>query len=104
VLLPRTPGTYALVLASAITARIRVGRLGVLPLQPWHYVYVGSGGKSPLAYRLHAEIHPIGLGLVLLRSPLRARLGDATEGHPRRDRPDARLRKFGLPVRTCSGW
>src|ERR1039458_8732298 len=99
VLLPRTPGTYTLVLASAVTARIRVGRLGVLQLRPGHYVYVGSGRASPLAHRLLAEICPIGLGLVPQRSPLRTLLGGTTEGHPRHDRPDGRLRKFGLPVR-----
>ena len=62
-LLPRTPGSYALVLASAITARIIVGRLGVLKLQPGHYVYVGSvfgpgGLRARIEHHQHRVEHP----------------------------------------------
>jgi hypothetical protein len=39
-------GTYALLLASATDALIRVGRLGNLRLQPGYYVYVGSFTKT----------------------------------------------------------
>ncbi len=47
------PGTYALVLACQKTGRVRIGRLGVLALQPGFYVYVGSAfGSGGLAARL----------------------------------------------------
>jgi len=36
------PGTYALVLSCASTARIQVGRLGMMQLQRGYYVYLGS--------------------------------------------------------------
>jgi len=60
---PPASGTYALVLASAVTARIRVGRLGVLPLQPGQYVYVGSafgpgGLRARIGHHQHRTEHP----------------------------------------------
>jgi Uri superfamily endonuclease len=36
------PGTYALILSCARSARIRVGRLGGMQLQRGYYVYLGS--------------------------------------------------------------
>jgi Uri superfamily endonuclease len=36
------PGTYALVLSCESNARIQIGRLGKMQLQPGYYVYVGS--------------------------------------------------------------
>jgi Uri superfamily endonuclease len=52
-----------LVLASASTARICVGRLGVLPLQPGHYVYDGSafgpgGPRARIGHHQHRNEHP----------------------------------------------
>ena len=47
------PGTYALILYSNSTARIRIGRLGVMQLQRGYYVYVGSAlGAGGLRARI----------------------------------------------------
>ena len=47
------PGTYALVLECQQTGTVRIGRLGVLELQPGFYVYVGSAfGPGGLASRI----------------------------------------------------
>lgn len=59
---PQT-GTYVLVLASTKAAPIRVGRLGILQLQPGFYVYVGSahgpgGLRARLAHHLEPTAHP----------------------------------------------
>ena len=53
------PGTYALVLACHRTGPVRIGRLGVMQLQPGFYVYVGSAfGPGGLASRIqhHRQI------------------------------------------------
>jgi Uri superfamily endonuclease len=57
------PGTYALVLASTKSAPIRVGRLGILQLQPGFYVYVGSahgpgGVKSRVGHHVKTTARP----------------------------------------------
>lgn len=36
------PGTYALLLRSAVSAKIPIGRWGALGLEPGYYIYVGS--------------------------------------------------------------
>ena len=47
------PGTYALILSCASNARIRVGRLGTMRLQPGYYVYLGSAlGSGGLRARI----------------------------------------------------
>ena len=47
------PGTYALVLFCASSARIRVGRLGTMQLQRGYYVYLGSAlGPGGLRARI----------------------------------------------------
>ena len=52
-LIPPVPGTYLLVLGSARRHNVVIGRLGVLPLRPGFYVYVGSAfGSGGLAARL----------------------------------------------------
>ena len=49
----REPGTYALILKATTRARIRVGRLGDLQIEPGFYVYVGSAfGPGGLAARV----------------------------------------------------
>ena len=40
------PGTYALILRCTLTRRIRIGALGILPLQPGVYIYIGSAFGS----------------------------------------------------------
>lgn len=51
--LPRTPGTYALLLTCTTTARIRTGRLGAMQLCPGYYIYVGSAfGPGGLQARI----------------------------------------------------
>ena len=46
-------GTYALILASAETRRLRIGRLGDLAVRPGWYVYVGSAfGPGGVGARL----------------------------------------------------
>jgi Uri superfamily endonuclease len=53
------PGTYALVLSSAVPALIRVGRLGSLRLHPGFYVYIGSAhGPGGLRARLAHHLGP----------------------------------------------
>jgi Uri superfamily endonuclease len=53
------PGTYALVLACRKTGSLRVGTVGVMPLQQGFYLYVGSAfGPGGLASRIqhHRQI------------------------------------------------
>lgn len=53
------PGTYALVLECTRTARIEIGKLGQLDVQPGVYVYIGSAfGPGGLAARIrhHARV------------------------------------------------
>ena len=53
------PGTYSLVLACHRTGPVRIGRLGVIQVQPGFYVYVGSAfGPGGLASRIqhHRQI------------------------------------------------
>jgi len=46
-------GTYALILSCMSNARIRIGRLGAMQLQPGYYVYVGSAlGPGGLRARI----------------------------------------------------
>jgi Uri superfamily endonuclease len=57
------PGTYALLLSSATTAVVPVGRLGDLRLQPGFYVYVGSalgagGVRARLAHHMRFAQRP----------------------------------------------
>ena len=53
------PGTYALILASTEAVPIRVGKLGILQLQPGFYVYVGSAhGPGGLRGRLAHHLEP----------------------------------------------
>ena len=47
------PGTYVLVLRSQVSATVRVGRWGVLPVLPGTYLYVGSAfGPGGVAARV----------------------------------------------------
>lgn len=51
--IPTHGGTYVLVLACHRAGRLPVGRLGMVPLQPGFYAYVGSAfGPGGLAARL----------------------------------------------------
>jgi Uri superfamily endonuclease len=51
--LPRAPGTYALLIACPTAARIRIGRLGTMRLRPGYYIYVGSAfGPGGLQARI----------------------------------------------------
>ena len=57
------PGTYALVLSCASTARIQVGRLGMMQLQRGYYVYLGSalgpgGLRARIAHHQKPSPHP----------------------------------------------
>ena len=53
------PGTYAVILASTEAVPIRVGKLGILQLQPGFYVYVGSAhGPGGLRARLAHHLKP----------------------------------------------
>ena len=45
------PGTYALILRASVSCRLRIGRLGAMPVEPGFYVYVGSARRN-LAARL----------------------------------------------------
>jgi Uri superfamily endonuclease len=55
------PGTYTLVLLSTKAAPMRVGKLGILQLQPGFYVYVGSAhGPGGLHARLAHHLEPTG--------------------------------------------
>jgi Uri superfamily endonuclease len=50
---PHSPGTYALILRSAATRRIGIGRLGTLQLRPGYYIYIGSAfGAGGLRARI----------------------------------------------------
>ncbi len=50
---PAAPGTYALILRCRKTVCTRVGRLGVVTLQPGYYLYVGSAlGPGGLRARI----------------------------------------------------
>ena len=52
-MLSHESGTYILILRSAATRRIRVGRLGNLQLCPGYYVYIGSAfGPGGLRARI----------------------------------------------------
>ncbi len=55
------PGTYALILSSAVEGAIAIGRLGVLPLQRGFYLYIGSAlGPGGLRARIahHRRLAP----------------------------------------------
>jgi Uri superfamily endonuclease len=55
------PGTYALILSCASSARIQVGRLGTLQLERGYYVYLGSAlGPGGLRARIahHQKLSP----------------------------------------------
>jgi Uri superfamily endonuclease len=57
------PGTYALILSCASTARIQIGRLGTMQLQRGYYVYLGSalgpgGLRARLAHHLKVSLRP----------------------------------------------
>jgi Uri superfamily endonuclease len=55
------PGTYALVMQSADSRRLEIGRLGTLPLRPGFYLYVGSAfgpGGLPARLRHHSKPAP----------------------------------------------
>ena len=52
-------GTYALILRSQTAQRVSIGRLGVLPVRPGYYIYVGSAlGPGGLAARLRHHLAP----------------------------------------------
>ena len=52
--LPAAAGTYVLVMQSRKAARIKIGRLGTLDLQPGFYLYVGSAqGSGGIAARVN---------------------------------------------------
>ena len=57
------PGTYALILSCASSARIQIGCLGTLCLQPGYYVYLGSalgpgGLRSRIAHHQKPFLRP----------------------------------------------
>jgi Uri superfamily endonuclease len=53
------PGTYALILSSAATATVVIGRLGQFPLIPGGYIYVGSAhGPGGLRARVGHHARP----------------------------------------------
>ncbi len=55
--IPRQPGTYALLFNVSTEMDIPVGRLGILRLQPGHYVYIGSArGPGGLAGRVQRHL------------------------------------------------
>lgn len=56
-IIPAQPGTYALLLHSEKPARLKVGSLGVLRVEPGWYVYVGSAlGPGGLCGRLNHHL------------------------------------------------
>jgi Uri superfamily endonuclease len=62
-MLPSASGTYILVLRSAATGRIRIGRLGTLQLRPGYYVYIGSafgpgGLRGRISHHERVAKHP----------------------------------------------
>ncbi len=57
------PGTYALLLSSAVEGVLAIGRLGGLPLQRGFYLYIGSalgpgGLRARLAHHRRPAPHP----------------------------------------------
>ncbi len=61
--LPAAPGSYALLLRVEAPVTLHAGRLGALPLEAGHYVYVGSargpgGLRGRVARHLRAEKKP----------------------------------------------
>ena len=56
---PAVPGTYVLLLECSAPARIRIGRLGMLPLRAGYYLYIGSAfGPGGLAARIRHHRRP----------------------------------------------
>ena len=60
-LLPAETGTYILVLRNQTTASIRIGRAGMLAIQPGYYLYVGSA-RGPGGIRARLGRHLRGTG------------------------------------------
>lgn len=59
--LSRLPGTYALILRAPAPQSVRAGRLGLLPVRPGTYVYVGSAfGPGGLRGRIGHHAGPCG--------------------------------------------
>jgi Uri superfamily endonuclease len=61
--IPRSGGTYLLILACECTEVIRVGRLGEMLLRPGFYVYLGSsfgpgGLRARIGHHLHLSERP----------------------------------------------
>lgn len=53
------PGTYALMLSSAKSGRISVGKLGDLTIEPGFYIYVGSAlGPGGVGARVAHHLRP----------------------------------------------
>ena len=60
IVLPRSPGTYLLILHLPAPCRIAIGRLGEQPLAAGFYSYVGSAlGPGGLAGRLKHHLRPV---------------------------------------------
>jgi Uri superfamily endonuclease len=58
--LPREPGSYLLVLRLALSAELRVGRLGSIGFRRGWYAYAGSAfGPGGLAGRLRHHLRPV---------------------------------------------
>jgi Uri superfamily endonuclease len=53
------PGTYALLMHATQMKLVRVGELGLLSIQPGHFIYVGSAlGPGGLSARLSHHLNP----------------------------------------------
>ncbi|HCV26274.1 MAG TPA: DUF123 domain-containing protein [Candidatus Latescibacteria bacterium] len=53
VALPRSPGTYVLILQASARKHFRIGKLGMIEIHPGYYLYVGSArGPGGLAARV----------------------------------------------------
>lgn len=54
---PKTPGTYALILSSLDSFPLQIGKKGKMSVKPGYYVYIGSAfGSGGLAARLGHHI------------------------------------------------
>lgn len=55
--LPTQPGTYLLIMAANTSAKIQIGRLGTLHIQPGFYLYIGSAfGRGGIRTRVARQL------------------------------------------------
>lgn len=105
-MLPAVPGTYVLVLRSAVARTVAIGRLGTLPLRPDWYLYVGSafGPGGLLARVQHHSRRPTGISTHLDALPSRHRCEKLLCNLPERQFREPEQVGYADAIRTSEPW